>query len=149
MSLEPEEVTGPVIGAAIEVHRSSGPGFIEAVYEEALAVELRERAIPFERQVAVSVSYRGHVGGLYRLDLFVGGQIVVELKAVNELIDTHRSRTFLPARRGSERNLRSRANAAASRFLQHPPHGRLTLMPSWRSTSSATSSTLHVDRLHP
>ena len=98
MSLEPEEVTGPIIGAAIEVHRSSGPGFIEAVYEEALAVELRERAIPFERQVAVSVSYRGHVGGLYRLDLFVGGQIVVELKAVNELIDTHRSRTFLPAR---------------------------------------------------
>jgi len=89
MSLELEEVTGPVIGAAIEVHRSLGPGFIEAVYEEAFAIELRERAIPFERQVAVSVSYRGHVVGLHRLDIFVGGQIVVELKAVKELTDTH------------------------------------------------------------
>jgi GxxExxY protein len=89
MSLDLEEVTGPVIGAAIEVHRSLGPGFIEAVYEEALAIELRERAIPFERQVAVSVSYRGHVVGLHRLDIFVGGQIVVELKAVKDLTDTH------------------------------------------------------------
>jgi len=89
MSLELEEVTGPVIGAAIEVHRSLGPGFIEAVYEEALAIELLERAIPFERQVAVSVSYRGHVVGMHRLDLFVGGQLVVELKAVKELTSTH------------------------------------------------------------
>ena len=89
MSLELEEVTGPVIGAAIEVHRSLGPGFIEAVYEEALAIELRERAIPFERQVPVPVIYRGHVVGMHRLDIFVGSQIVVELKSVKELTDTH------------------------------------------------------------
>ena len=89
MSLELEEVTGPVIGAAIEVHRSLGRGFIEAVYEEAFAIELRERAIPFERQVPVPVSYRGHVVGMHRLDIFVGGQKLVELRAVKELTDTH------------------------------------------------------------
>ena len=89
MALELEEVTGPLIGAAIEVHRRLGPGFIEAVYEEALAIELRERAIAFERQFPVSVSYRGQVVGLHRLDIFVEGQIIVELKAVKQLTDTH------------------------------------------------------------
>ena len=89
MSLECEGITGAVIGAAIEVHRTLGPGFIEAVYEEALAIELRERRIPFERQVPVSVVYRGHVVGLHRLDLFVADQIVVELKAINALTDVH------------------------------------------------------------
>lgn len=69
MSLELEQLTGPVIGAAIEVHRSLGPCFIDAVYEEALAIELRERRVPFERQVVVSVLFRGHVVGLHRPDL--------------------------------------------------------------------------------
>lgn len=89
MALELEELTGPIIGAAIEVHRALGPGFVEAVYENALAIELRERNIAFERQVPVSVHYRGHVVGLHRLDMLVAEQIVVELKAVKELTDTH------------------------------------------------------------
>lgn len=89
MALELEEVTGAIIGAAIEVHRSLGPGFVESVYESALVIELRERSIPFERQLPVSVLYRGHVVGLHRLDLFVADQIVVELKAIREITDTH------------------------------------------------------------
>ena len=78
-----------VIGAAIEVHRALGPGYIESVYEEALCVELGLRRIPFERQVAVAVQYKGHAVGEGRIDLLVGEHLVVELKAVEELGRVH------------------------------------------------------------
>ncbi len=89
MSLELEEVTAPLIGAAIDVHRALGPGFLESVYEEALAIELRLREIVFERQRPVTVLYRGQIVGQHRLDLIVEGRIIVELKAVKELTDSH------------------------------------------------------------
>lgn len=89
MSLEQEEITGPIIGAAIAVHRELGPGFLEAVYENALVVELRARCIDYQRQLAVPVLYRGVEVGLHRLDLFVASQIVVELKSVKEVTDVH------------------------------------------------------------
>ena len=60
-----------VIGAAIEVHRILGPGFLEAMYEEALCVELRLRNIRFERLVPVSIAYKGVTIGENRLDLLV------------------------------------------------------------------------------
>lgn len=89
MALEHEELTGEIIGAAIEVHRQLGPGFLESVYENALVIELRHRGIPFARQLAVPVMYRGAEVGLHRLDLFVADEIVVELKAVKELVPKH------------------------------------------------------------
>jgi GxxExxY protein len=89
MALELEEITGQVIGAAIEVHRELGPGFLESVYEAALVVELRHRGIPFIRQLCVPVVYRGVDVGLHRLDLFVADQVVVELKAVKDLSQEH------------------------------------------------------------
>src|SRR5581483_12008007 len=70
-----------VVDSALEVHRVLGPGFAEGVYEEALAVELGSRAIPFERQVLVSVIYKGFPVGEGRLDLLVDKALVVELKA--------------------------------------------------------------------
>jgi GxxExxY protein len=88
----PEEVdrlAHAVIGAAIEVHRRLGPGFLESVYEEALCVELRLRGIPFERQVKIGVTYKGEVVGEARLDLLVGGCLVVELKAVDGVTGIH------------------------------------------------------------
>ena len=72
-----------VIGAAIEVHRTLGPGFLESVYEEALCIELRMRGMEFVRQHPISVSYKGHPVGESRLDLLVRGMLVVELKAVD------------------------------------------------------------------
>ena len=69
-----------VIGAAIEVHRHLGPGFLEEVYEEALCLELRLRQIPFERQKLVRIDYKGEYVGEGRLDLLVGDRLVVELK---------------------------------------------------------------------
>jgi GxxExxY protein len=69
---EPEEglnrLTEAVIGAAIEVHRVLGPGFLEALYEQALCLEFAERAIPFVRQVGVDVFYEGTRIGEARLD---------------------------------------------------------------------------------
>ncbi len=89
MTLEHEDITGKIIGAAIEVHKHLGPGFVESIYENALALELRSRRIPLQRQLAVSVLYRDVEVGLHRLDLLVEDRIVVELKAVKELSDNH------------------------------------------------------------
>jgi GxxExxY protein len=88
-SAEIDALAHTVIGAAIEVHRVLGPGFLESVYEEALAVELRLRGIPFQRQAMLAVDYKGHPVGEGRLDLLVGGQLIVELKAVETLLPLH------------------------------------------------------------
>jgi GxxExxY protein len=90
---EPDEqvdrLAHAVIGAAIEVHRILGPGFLESVYEEALCVELRSRGIPFARQLVVQLKYKGYDVGEGRLDLLVGDALVVELKAVEALAQIH------------------------------------------------------------
>ena len=78
-----------VIGAAIEVHRLLGPGFLEVVYEQALVVELQLSGIPFKRQVVVAVNYKGQAVGEGRLDLLIGDALIIELKAVNELTPIH------------------------------------------------------------
>lgn len=78
-----------VVDAALEVHKILGPGFAESVYEEALAVELNRRAIPFERQVPLTVKYKGFCVGEGRVDLVVGGELIVELKSVEQLAAVH------------------------------------------------------------
>ncbi|HYP41127.1 MAG TPA: GxxExxY protein [Chloroflexia bacterium] len=78
-----------VIGAAIEVHRLLGPGFLEAVYEEALCIELRLRGIPFARQVVVALDYKGQAVGEGRLDLLIENSLIIELKAVDTLLPIH------------------------------------------------------------
>jgi len=87
VALEHEDLTGQIIGAAIEVHRTLGPGFLESIYENALAIELRHRDIPFSRQLSVPVLYRGAEVGRHRLDMFVADLIVVELKTSRNLAD--------------------------------------------------------------
>jgi GxxExxY protein len=90
MALEFEELTGKIIGAAIEVHRQLGPGFIESIYENALVYELRKRGLKVEQQVEVPVKYDGNFEvGKHRLDLLVEGEIVIDLKAISELLDVH------------------------------------------------------------
>ena len=86
---ETDELAHAVIGAAIEVHRLLGPGFLEQVYEQALCVELRLRGIPFERQKPAKVEYKGEYVGEGRLDLLVNDRLVVELKAVREVAPIH------------------------------------------------------------
>lgn len=75
-----------VVGAAIEVHRELGPGFLEAVYQEALETEMRERRIPFEAQKPLHIQYKGKtLTKEYIADLVCFGQIIVELKALSRL----------------------------------------------------------------
>lgn len=89
MNLGDQDRTGRIIGAAIEVHKSLGPGFLESIYENALAVEFTRRGIPFVRQWAVPLVYQGVEVGTHVLDLLVEDQVVVELKAVRRIEDVH------------------------------------------------------------
>lgn len=82
-----DELTERIIGAAIEVHRVLGPGLLESIYEEALAIELELRGISIERQVEATVEYKGHTIKGQRIDLLVGGEVVVEVKSVTKLPD--------------------------------------------------------------
>jgi GxxExxY protein len=78
-----------VIAAAIRVHTELGPGFLEIMYEEALAIELATAGIAFERQKLLPVFYREHLIGEHRLDLVVEGKLVLELKAISQLEKIH------------------------------------------------------------
>jgi len=88
---ELNKLSGIVVDAAMEVHREMGPGLFEKIYEESLERELKARGLSVERQLAVYVSYKGEPISeeAYRIDLFVEGEIIVELKAVTALLPVH------------------------------------------------------------
>jgi GxxExxY protein len=89
MALEHEDLTEKIIGAAIEVHKALGPGFLESVYEKALIHELKKRGLAVQDQLEITIVYDGVAVGLHRLDLVVENTIVVELKAIKNLEDIH------------------------------------------------------------
>lgn len=89
-----DELATEVIGAAIEVHRGLGPGYLESLYEEAMAVELRLRGLPFDRQRPIGVAYKGHSIGEGRLDFLVADRLIVELKAVDMLAPIPRAQVI-------------------------------------------------------
>jgi GxxExxY protein len=75
-----------IVGAAIEVHKELGFGFLEAVYQEAMELELTQRGVPFDRQMPLPISYKGQrLKKEYVADLICFGQICVELKALERL----------------------------------------------------------------
>lgn len=78
--------TYKLIGAAMEVHRQLGCGFLEAVYQEAFALELKNRGIPYSRELRFPVIYKGHrLISQYRPDFICFGEVIVELKALGTL----------------------------------------------------------------
>jgi GxxExxY protein len=82
-------------GAAMQVYKTLGIGFLEAVYQEALAIEFTKRGIPFEREKELKVFYSGQeLHTTYRADFVCYGKVIVELKAVSELDDSHRSQVY-------------------------------------------------------
>jgi GxxExxY protein len=85
-----KELTGQIIGAAIEVHRELGPGLLESAYQVCLARELSLRGVAFKREKPLPVEYKGvHVDCGYRLDFVVADKVVVELKAVDAIHKVH------------------------------------------------------------
>jgi GxxExxY protein len=85
-----QDVTGAVIGAAIEVHRALGPGLLESTYRVCLRHELEQRGLTVASEVPVPVEYRGvRLDCGYRIDLLVEGAVVVELKSVEGLLPVH------------------------------------------------------------
>ena len=102
ISLEINEITKGVIGAAIDVHRALGPGLLESAYEECLCHELGLRGIAFERQKPLPVVYKGRrLDCGYRLDLLVEESVVVELKAVQVIMPIHEAQMLTYLKLGS------------------------------------------------
>ena len=89
MELRNKNLTERIIAAAIRVHKELGPGFLEGMYEEALAIELAAAGLTFERQKLLPVFYREHLIGEHRLDFLVERRVVLELKAISALEDIH------------------------------------------------------------
>src|SRR5947209_14028170 len=94
-----DHLTEQIIGAAIRVHTELGPGFLESLYEEALAIELRMLGIDFERQKPVPIFYRAQPIGEHRVDLLVARSVIVELKAIMTIEKVHYAvlRSYLKA----------------------------------------------------
>ena len=83
-------LTHDIIAAAMDVHRALGPGLLESAYEHCLAHELASRGIPFERQLALPVEYKGNsIDCGFRLDFLVDRAVVLEIKAMDALLPIH------------------------------------------------------------
>jgi GxxExxY protein len=89
-----KELSYVVVGAAMEVHRLLGAGFLETVYRSALEYELTLRGIPFDKEVHLPVHYKGQLIGEYVADFVIDGKIIIELKAVAEISDAHRAQAI-------------------------------------------------------
>jgi GxxExxY protein len=85
MNLEYEELTKKIIGAAIEVHKKLGPGFLESIYENALAIEFKKRNIIFKKQHEEIIEYDNYEAGRHRFDFLVENEIIVELKTIKNI----------------------------------------------------------------
>jgi len=87
--------TFAIIGAAMEIHRELGHGFLEAVYQEAFAMELASRQIPFQREVPLQVRYKNQTLACgYKADFICFGEILVELKAIERLGDVEKAQVI-------------------------------------------------------
>ena len=88
--MDENELSHVIIGAAIEVHRTLGPGLLESVYEGALSFELRNKGLKVLLQQELPVVYKGvELGPGFRIDLMVGDLVIVEIKAVERLLPVH------------------------------------------------------------
>jgi GxxExxY protein len=84
-----EEITRTIIGCAMQVHGVLGNGFQEVIYQRALAIEMRMAGLEFNREMEMPIFYKGESIGERRVDFFVEGNVMVELKAVIRLDDVH------------------------------------------------------------
>ncbi len=83
------DITGKVIGCAMEVHKTLGNGFQEVIYQRALAIEMNYAGLKYSREIEMDIFYKGHQIGTRRVDFLVEDIIMVELKAIIQLEDVH------------------------------------------------------------
>ena len=88
------DLTERIMGCAVKVHRTLGPGFLESVYENALAVECRSAGMLFQRQLEIKLVYAGEVVGVHRLDMLVDDKVVLELKAKDLIAEADKATTL-------------------------------------------------------
>jgi GxxExxY protein len=86
------EITGRIVDAAYAVHSELGPGLLEAIYEQCLLIEIRNRGLEVERQIDVPVIYKGEQTGTgFRMDVVVENSVVIELKAIDAVLPIHKA----------------------------------------------------------
>jgi GxxExxY protein len=90
-----------ILGAAIEVHRHLGPGYLEKTYEDAMCIELQLRGVKFDRQVPLQIHYKGALVTSCHLDLVVEDSVVVELKSVEHISAIHRAQVLAYLKAGA------------------------------------------------
>lgn len=99
-----DELTGLIIGAAIEVHRELGPGLLESVYQTCLVMELEDLGLDVKTEIPMPVVYKGtELEQGYRIDILVNDEVVIELKTVEKLTDVHTAQILTYMRLGSFR----------------------------------------------
>jgi len=86
---ELDKLTEKIIGLAIKIHKKLGPGFVEKIYEKALAYDFKREGIQFVEQKIIKVTYEGVELGDQRVDFLVEGEVIVELKSVAEISEIH------------------------------------------------------------
>jgi GxxExxY protein len=94
MQLVEEALSHEILNAAFEVHNRLGPGFTELIYKKAMVIELRSRSHNVDVEKRILVSYRGEVVGEYFLDLVVDGKVILELKAVSEILPIYKQQAL-------------------------------------------------------
>ena len=89
-SMHVNDLTNMIIGAAIEVHRTIGPGLLESVYQQCLSREFAVRGIPYQRERPIPLDYKGvHLDCGYRIDFLVADRVVLEVKSIETLAPIH------------------------------------------------------------
>ena len=88
------ELTGRIIGCAMEVHKHPGNGFQEVIYQRSLAIELLLQGLHFEREKEMQLLYKGEDVGTRRVDFFVEEKVMVEIKAIEKLEDVHKAQAI-------------------------------------------------------
>jgi len=95
MTLEElDYLTHKIIGCAMEVHNQIGNGFQEVIYQRALSIEMNLNGIEHQRELEMSLEYKGHGIGTRRVDFFVEGKVMLEIKALEKLEDVHKAQAI-------------------------------------------------------
>ena len=99
--MDENDTTGMIIGAAIEVHKTLGPGLLESVYQQCMCKELELRGADVVTEMALQGNYKGHVFRVdYRMDMLVNNKVVVELKVVEKVLPVHKAQLLSYMRLG-------------------------------------------------